>query len=153
MANKKLTTELLILQSVVSQPQKALFNTVARKDKDSGSHLFKNERPGQAWNSVFFRRNPAITKREAESNNKVRAILSEESIRNWHYYLEANNLMDVFVDPNKIINEDESGFSLCPKTGEVFGRTDFKIFTLLNWGTKKKTLLYLLYLMLPEIWL
>lgn len=55
--------------------------------------------------------------------------MSEESITKLlielHYYLETNNLMDIFDDPNRIFSGDESDFSLYPTTGTVFGPKGF----------------------------
>ncbi|KAI4461697.1 hypothetical protein MML48_5g00010854 [Holotrichia oblita] len=68
--------------------------------------------------------------REAESVNKARAIVTKEFIQKWFtdlkQYLEEQKMMDIFEDPNRIFNGDESGFALCPKSGKVLGPRGFK---------------------------
>nr|CAH7712633.1 unnamed protein product [Callosobruchus chinensis] len=70
----------------------------------------------------FLKRHPEISLREAEAINKARAAVTEESIRKWfselQLFLMSNNLMEVMEDPTRIFNGDESGFSLCPKSGK-----------------------------------
>lgn len=62
--------------------------------------LFKNGKPDQKWFSNFLKRHPVISIREAESVNKARAIVTEESIRVWFRDLQK------FLKNNK--NEDVS---------------------------------------------
>ncbi|KAJ8952535.1 hypothetical protein NQ314_007518 [Rhamnusium bicolor] len=75
------------------------------------------------WYSNFLKRHPIISLREAESVNKAHAIISEEGIRAWFcdlkkYLLNTKN-EDILEDPDRILNGDEAGFSLDPKTGKV----------------------------------
>ncbi|KAJ8931822.1 hypothetical protein NQ314_015218 [Rhamnusium bicolor] len=64
-----------------------------------------------------------ISIREAEDIIKVRAVVTEQCIRQWFSELqrfrEENNVIDIFNDLDRILNGDELGFSLCRKTGKV----------------------------------
>lgn len=108
-----------------------LLETVIKIAKDTGKiHLFKNGVPGQKWYSNFLKRHQEISLREAETINKARAVVTEESVRLWfrelNTFLEANDLQDLMKDPNRIFNGDESGFALCPKTGKVLAPKGWK---------------------------
>lgn len=110
-----------------------LLDTVEKILKDANKHdLFEKGRPGQKWYQNFLKRHPEISLREAESVNKARAVVTEESIRLWFWklrnYLEANYLLDIMEDGDRILNGDESGFSLCPKSGKVLGPKGWKNF-------------------------
>lgn len=51
--------------------------------------------------------------------------MTEESIRQWFEglktFLSESGQSDILEHPERIFNSDESGFSLCPKTGKVLG--------------------------------
>ncbi|KAI4455465.1 hypothetical protein MML48_9g00002322 [Holotrichia oblita] len=119
-----------LLGMKISCNKNMLWDTVAQIDKDSGLNLFKGKRPGQTWYLSFLKRNPEISRSEAESVNKARAIVTKEFIQKWFtdlkQYLEEQKMMDIFEDPNRIFNGDESGFALCPKSGKVLGPRGFK---------------------------
>ena len=86
---------------------------------------FNNDRPGQTWYIRFLNRNPEIALKRAEGINKARVQVTQESIRIWFRELEAylreTGNADILQCPDRIFNGDESGFSLCPKTGKVLG--------------------------------
>lgn len=47
--------------------------------------------------------------------------------------------MDILEDPDKIFNGDETGFSLCPKSGKVLGPRGYKnVFIFKNNNEKEK---------------
>ncbi|KAJ8940863.1 hypothetical protein NQ314_010550 [Rhamnusium bicolor] len=91
---------------------------------------FKDDRPGQKWYLGFLRRHPEIRARTAETINKARATVTQEHIRSWlrelKSYLLEIHAADLLEDPSRIFNGDESGFSLCPKTGKVPGPKGFR---------------------------
>ncbi|KAF2891745.1 hypothetical protein ILUMI_14428, partial [Ignelater luminosus] len=78
----------------------------------------------------FFKRHPELRSREAESINKARSVVTEESIRQWfgelQTFLKDNNFENVLKDSNRVINCDESGFQMCPKTGKIIAPKGFK---------------------------
>ncbi|XP_036317855.1 uncharacterized protein LOC118732856, partial [Rhagoletis pomonella] len=90
-----------------------ILNTVQKIIKDSGRRTpFKDGRPGQTWLKLFFKRNPGLSMREAESISKGRAVVTEISIRQWFFelteYLKDINSEDVLQDPSRVFNGDES---------------------------------------------
>ncbi|KAJ8941908.1 hypothetical protein NQ314_010253 [Rhamnusium bicolor] len=86
---------------------------------------FTHNRPGEKWYNCFLKRHPELSLREFEGLTKGRAVVTEQYIRKWFadlkLYLEETNNLDVMSDPDRILNGDESGFNLCPKTGKVLG--------------------------------
>ncbi|KAJ8949933.1 hypothetical protein NQ314_008095 [Rhamnusium bicolor] len=51
---------------------------------------------------------------------------------------------DVFKDPTRIFNADESGFSLCPKTGKVLGTKGWKNLYIIKSGKEKENITVLI---------
>lgn len=72
-----------------------------------------------------MKRHKQLSLKNAESLEKYRSQVTEEFIRSWfrglETFLNSCNAADILDDPSRIINGDESGFSLCPKTGKVLG--------------------------------
>lgn len=126
-----------------------LLNTVQNIVKDDKRQTpFKNDRPGRKWYSSFLRRNPQLTHRTPEGLSKGRAIITEEYIKKWFrelkcYLAETNNL-DILDDPSRILNGDETSFSMCPKTGKVIAPKGFKNVYTINKGNEKETITVLL---------
>lgn len=90
----------------------------------------RRRKPGEKWYRSFLRRHPEISIREAESINRARAVVTEERVRNWFMelkqFLEEQGALDVLEEPDRIFNGDETGFSLCPKTGRVLAPRGYK---------------------------
>lgn len=84
---------------------------------------FKEGRPDDKWYSSFRKRHPNLTLREPEALTKSRAIITEEYIRKWfrelNDFIAEHNLQEVVKDPRRVLNGDETSFSMCPKTGKV----------------------------------
>lgn len=74
--------------------------------------------PGRQWFQSFLKRHSNLAQRHAESINSTRTRVTEESLRKWHSdlkeFLITENGEDIFGDPDRIINADESGFNICP---------------------------------------
>lgn len=51
--------------------------------------------------------------------------------------------MDVITDPSRIFHADESGFSLCPKTGKVLGLRGYNNLHEVKKGNGKNNLIVL----------
>jgi len=85
---------------------------------------FINNRPGIKWLNLILKRHPEIKKRNAEIISKSRAKATERSIRYWFsdvkLYLEEGSL-DILKDRSRILNYDETGLHLCPKSDNVLG--------------------------------
>jgi len=88
-------------------------------------NCFTNNRPGIKWLNLFLKRHPEIKKRNAEIISKTRAKVTERSIQSWfsdvRLYLEGEGSLDILNDPRRILNCDETGLQLCPKSGKVLG--------------------------------
>lgn len=125
-----------------------LIDTVRKITADANQNVFKDGLPKQTWYLNFLKRNPEISLREAEGINKARAIVTQESIRKWFkeltQFLRDENLIDVFEDPRRIFNGDESGFALCPKTGKVLGPKGFKNLYSVKQGNEKENVTVLI---------
>lgn len=84
---------------------------------------FKDGVPGKKWFLGFMQRHPAVSKRVAQNLPTSRNQVTEEALRAWfdrvRTYFENNNLLQVFEDPKRIFNCDETGFFLCPKDKQV----------------------------------
>lgn len=90
-----------------------LLETVKNILKDMGkADKFEGKRLCQTWHQNFLKIHPEISIREPES-----------TIRKWFEELECflteKGMMDIMDDPERILNADETGISLCPKTGKV----------------------------------
>lgn len=122
-----------------------LISTVQKILKDCGKEtLFKDGKPGQKWYLNFLKRHPEISLREAETITKARALITEESIRLWfrnlRMYLTQNNCIDILDDPSRILNGDESGIPLCPKTGKVLAPRGYKNLYKIKAGSDKENI-------------
>ncbi|KAL4702590.1 hypothetical protein ACJJTC_016066 [Scirpophaga incertulas] len=88
-------------------------------------------------------RHPEISVRSAEGINKTCAWVTEVSIRLWYRdlktFLAQEGHLDVLEEPKRIFNGDESGFSLCLKTGKVPGPKGEANYTV-NIGTYRSAL-------------
>lgn len=88
-------------------------------------NTFTDDRPGKKWLSLFLKRHQNIANRNAELISKSRAAVIETSIRYWFadvlLYLTEQDSLDIMKDGRRIINCDETGLQLCPKSGKVLG--------------------------------
>lgn len=84
---------------------------------------FTGNRPGRTWCFNFLKRNPVISERSAQNLTKNRSSVTELQLRNWftdvRTYVEEEGCEDIFFDPSRWWNTDETGVMLCPKTGKV----------------------------------
>ncbi|XP_045501117.1 uncharacterized protein LOC123698513 [Colias croceus] len=122
-----------------------LLDTVQKILKDlKMPNPFKDDRPGQTWYLNFLKRHPEISVRSAEGINKARARVTEESIRLWfrelEIFLQQEGHSDILEDPNRMFNGDESGFSLCPKSGKVLGPKGYRNLYQIKAGNEKDNL-------------
>nr|CAD7267128.1 unnamed protein product [Timema shepardi] len=77
--------------------------------------------PGKKWYCSFIRRHLQLVTKTPESLTKGRARITEELIRKWFReledYLDKIGEKEILSDPDRILNGDETSFSMCPKTG------------------------------------
>jgi hypothetical protein len=114
-------------------------------DSEGRSSPFTNNRPGKDWYYAFLRRNPSISERTPMQLGKERARIQPAQVSKWfddfHNYV--NNIdAQLLQDPSRIYNADESGFSLCPKSGRVIAPKGTP--TVYNFTSSDKTQLTLL---------
>ena len=94
-----------------------------------------------------MKRHSILSVRTPERVSKARAGITEEDIRAWFACLKDEmvkiNALDVFDDPSRVCNSDESNLQLCPKTGKVIGPKGWKNVYELTPGPDKSTLTFL----------
>ncbi|CAH0718999.1 unnamed protein product, partial [Brenthis ino] len=111
--------------------KKELLESVANIVRDTNiKNPFKDGVPGDTWYQAFLRRHPDVNVREPEGINNARAAVTENRVRFWFKdlkeYMKSIDALDVFDNPTRIFNGDETGFSLCPKSGKVLGPRGYK---------------------------
>jgi len=93
---------------------------------DGRKNPFKDDKPGKDWYYAFMKRHPEISLRSPRQLGKERAVIRAENVEKWfrefeQYVETSTGDLDILKDPSRMYNADESGFSLCPKTGSVLG--------------------------------
>ncbi|XP_044757482.1 CENP-B homolog protein 2-like [Coccinella septempunctata] len=108
---------------------------------------FKNGRPGQKWFSGFLKRHPELVMKAAESLDSSKAKITKENIKSWFHklkiFLRKSECIDLLEDPSRIFNADETGFSLCPKSGKVLGLKGRNVYNVKK-GNEKENLTVLI---------
>jgi len=81
----------------------------------------------------FFHRFSELTKRNTEIISKARAAVTKENIREWfcevQKFITEQNCMDIFDNPARIINCDETSMQICPTSGKLLCPKKSQIFT------------------------
>ena len=93
---------------------------------DGRPNPFKNGRPGKDWYYAFMKRHPHLSMRSPRQLGKERAVIKPENIEKWftdfeQFIKDTVDDPNVLLDPSRIYNADESGFSMCAQTGRVIG--------------------------------
>ena len=122
-----------------------IFNSVQNIDMETGRKTpFYNNRQGRFSFKGFSKRHQEISIRKPESIPKARVGIIEELIRALFSALVAEKTeigaFDVFEDPSRVYNCDETNFQLCPSTGRVVGLKNWKNVYELAPGPEKSTL-------------
>ena len=95
----------------------------------------------------FMKRHHTLSLRTPERVSRARAEVTEQSIRTWFGDLITNvmelDAMDIFDDPSRIFNSDETCVQLCPKSGKVIGIRGSKNVYEIAPGTEKSNLTFL----------
>lgn len=145
--NEQTIVEWIIQLSKCGFPLKKeeLLSTVQKIVRDGNLETpFKDGRPGQKWYKSFINRHPEISLRSAEAIEKSRAKVTKQYILSWFRdlvnFLENINASDVLLDPSRIFNADESGFSLHPKSGKVLGPRGYKNLYEIKKGSEKENI-------------
>ena len=80
---------------------------------------------GTRWARNFFKRHSTLSIQKAQTLPKHRTLVSKQDIKTWFQkteYMDKNDLLSVFEDPNRIRNLDESSFDLCPSIKNGIGQ-------------------------------
>lgn len=101
-----------------------------------------------------MKRHPEIKKINAEVISKARAKVTKRSIRYWFsdvkLYLE-EGCLNILNDGRRILNCDETGLQLCPKSGKVLGpRTMSNFYEVVPLEVRKKKILQS-YVLIPQM--
>ena len=91
---------------------------------DNRPNTFTDNRPGKKWWTGFLKRHPELSLRTPENLDSHRAkCCTRDTLSKWYsdfrQFLEVNSIRN---DAQHFWNADESGFSLCPKTGKVLAQ-------------------------------
>lgn len=77
---------------------------------------FPDNRPQRHWYEGFLSRHKEISTRVTQNLSNPRARVTEAQIRNWFLeidtYLRDNDYLDIFKDPRRVYNCDETAFFL-----------------------------------------
>ncbi|MEW8547694.1 MAG: hypothetical protein AB2693_29655 [Candidatus Thiodiazotropha sp.] len=111
-------------------------------DEDGRPNPFRDNKPGKDWLRGFFGRHSELSLRTTLQLGKERAVISPDKIKRWFGDLEQfldSEVKDqnLLLDPSRIYNADESGFSLCPKSNQVIGYKGAPV--VYNFSTSDKT--------------
>ncbi|KAJ8043572.1 Jerky protein-like-like [Holothuria leucospilota] len=93
-------------------------------DKTNRRNPFKNNLPGRHWVEGFLQRHQHISKRTKEALGKERACVTSAKLDKWFnefetYIKDIESQGDIFDNPMRIFNADESGFALAGKSEKV----------------------------------
>ncbi|KAJ8937533.1 hypothetical protein NQ314_011801 [Rhamnusium bicolor] len=85
-------------------------------------NTFHNDRPGRKWFHGFLKRNPQISEKLTQTLTKARSEVNEQKIRSWfkeiETYVKSKHLQNIFSDPNRIFNVDETAFFFSTKSND-----------------------------------
>lgn len=105
---------------------------------------FVGSTPGNKWFNLFLNRHPEISQRVSQALTTARGNITEEQIRRWFLevksYMEEKNLLDVFENPKRIFNTDETAFYLCPTGKTVLARKGEKTIHSISGNDEKECL-------------
>lgn len=112
--------------------------------KDKRKTPFKNEMPGKGWYKAFLRRHPEVTERTSEAVTAASSPISEKDIRKWFSFIDSyfneEGYKEVFNNPSRIFNGDETNFLLCPKNKKVLAPKGCKNIYEIDQGLAKTSL-------------
>ena len=88
-------------------------------DARGAKTIFRDNQPGKDWMQAFFKRHPEVAERMGQALGREIAVVTKESLAEW--FQQMKQYLDVMeptllTSPGQILNADESGFSVCPKT-------------------------------------
>lgn len=128
--------------------------------------IFNENRPGRSWFKSFLQRNEILSIRLSENLNKSRASVTEDNIRKWFdevnptyftkktelncfflqvsRYIQDKNVENIFQEPSRVFNFDETAIYLHPQKKRVITRKGAKNVYSVGSGNEKECLTVLL---------
>ena len=91
-------------------------------DQKQRETIWENNKPSSKWFRLFRKRHPEIVFRKPQLLGKQRALVTKKDILDWFADMTATiKSIDatIFLEPERIYNCDESGFSLNALNGRV----------------------------------
>ena len=89
---------------------------------------------GTRWARNFFKRHSIHLIRKAQILPKHRTFVSKQDIKTWFQkiteYMDKNDLLSVFEDPNQMWNLDKSSFDLCPSIKHAIGQKNKRLYNI-----------------------
>ena len=118
--------------------------TVVQKiiNDDGRKKPFLENKPGRQWLRGFFKRHPYLSVRTTIQLGKEQAVITTEKIQRWFAEFERyvkDELKDetLLLDPSRIYNADETGFSLCAqKNSKVVAKKETPSYIILATRTR-----------------
>ena len=84
---------------------------------------WEDGRPSLRWYQLFMGRHPWLKRRQTMILSRERSAVTQEVLEEWfvelRQYMTTAGYPDIFDDPTRIYNADESGFPLAPECGKV----------------------------------
>ena len=84
---------------------------------------WEDGRPSLRWYQLFMGRHPWLKRRQTMILSRERSAVTQEVLEEWfielRQYMTTAGYPDIFNDPTRIYNADESGFPLAPECGKV----------------------------------
>lgn len=75
---------------------------------------FKNGRPGKRWYSSSLKRHPDLITIQPQNLTASRSSVTTSKLKNWfeevRSYLNDNSHSDIFNEPRRVLNMDETAF-------------------------------------------
>ncbi|RVE48189.1 hypothetical protein evm_007143 [Chilo suppressalis] len=94
-----------------------------KEDRKRFRDPLKDDISGRKWYDLFMCRHPELSERIAETVISVSANVSEEDTKRWFHNFEfcpkENNYFNIYQNPSRVFNGDESNFQLYPKSGKI----------------------------------
>lgn len=128
--------------------KETLMFSVDKLAREYNVNFHKGTMPGRKWYEGFLKRHPDISKRTSQNLTVQRRCVTQQQIDAWFEevgsYIKEKKLEDVFKNPNRIFNADETAFFLNPKPGKVLAVKGSKTVYTTAGGDEKQNLTVLL---------
>lgn len=109
------------------QTRRQICETVKKiLDKDGRHNPFVDNKPGKDWWYAFVSRNKLSLRSPSTLESYRASACTPEKLQTWYHKYEEFLVTNGCNEPSRILNCDESGFPLCPKSGKVLSLSGAK---------------------------